>query len=66
MKSKRKELNNMELVRKTVEVEKNGEKKRYTNYYILTDNGNYVAVKPAFENDYKTLYVLSKDASKPF
>ena len=57
----------MELVRKTVEVEKNGEKKRYTNYYILTDNGNYVAVKPAFENDYKTLYVLSKDVNQsPF
>jgi len=63
---KRKGQNNMELVRKTVEVEKNGEKKKYTNYFLLTDNGNYVAIKPAFENDYKTLYVLSKDVSKPF
>ena len=53
-----------DLVRKSVEVEKDGVIKHYTNYYIVTDNGNWVAVKPAFENDYKTLYVLSKSVDK--
>lgn len=39
----------------------------YTNYYVVTDNGNYIAIKPAFDNDYKSLYVLSIDLDKsPF
>lgn len=55
----------MELVRKQTEVvnKQTGEKKRYTNYYLKTENGNYVAIKPAFDNDYKTLYVLAKDVT---
>lgn len=50
----------MKLVRKSVELEHNGEKRKYTNYYIVTDNGNYIAIKPAFNNDYKALYVLAE------
>ena len=50
----------MELVRKSKQViTSDGEVKHYTNYYIKFENGNYVAIKPAFNNDYKSLYVLS-------
>lgn len=53
----------MELVKKSSKVEKNGEIKNYTNYYLKLDNGNWLAIKPAFLNDYKLLYVLAKDAT---
>ena len=59
----------MELVRMSKEVKKDGEKKNYTNYYIKLDNGNYIPIKPAFNDDYKLLYVISKEVKndeKPF
>jgi len=54
-----------ELVRKTVSsVDKvTGETKHYTNYFLQFANGTYVAIKPAFNNDYKTLFVLAKDVT---
>lgn len=52
----------VELIRKHTEVNTpTGEKKTYTNYYVKTENGNYIAIKPAFPNDYKALYVLAKE-----
>lgn len=59
----------MELVRMSKQVTKDGETKNYTNYYIKLDNGNYIPIKPAFNNDYKVLYVVSKEVKndeKPF
>ena len=56
---------NFQLTRKTVEVvQSDGTIKHYTNYFLVTDSGSYVAIKPAFNNDYKTLYVLSTDVIK--
>jgi hypothetical protein len=52
------------ITRKSVEVvQADGTIKRYTNYFLVTDTGSYVAIKPAFNNDYKTLYVLSTDVT---
>jgi len=50
-----------ELVRKSVITE---DGKHYTNYYLRLSNGSYIAIKPAFNNDYKTLYVLSVEENK--
>lgn len=47
-----------ELVKKIVTTP---EGKHYTNYFLVLENGSYIAIKPAFKNDYKTLFVLSKD-----
>ena len=52
---------NTKLVKKQVTVEKNGEEKHYTNFFLVTESGNYVAVKPAFNNDYKVLVVLAEE-----
>ena len=53
------------LTRKTVVVvQADGTIKHYTNYFLVTDSGSYIAIKPAFNNDYKTLYVLSIDVTK--
>jgi hypothetical protein len=68
----RKELNmeylsydpNITLVSKKVTVEVNGEDKNYTNFFLVTPNGKWVAVKPAFKNDYKVLVVLSKEVKE--
>lgn len=49
-----------ELKRKKVTVNE----KTYTNYYLVSDNGNWVAIKPAFLNDYKVLYVLSESTDQ--
>lgn len=51
----------MELIKKSVTT---ADGKHYTNYYIKTENGNYIAIKPAFMNDYKALFVLAKDEAK--
>ena len=54
-----------DLVRKSVEVtDANGETKHYTNYFLKLPNGSYIAIKPAFNNDYKTLYVLATDVTQ--
>jgi hypothetical protein len=50
----------MELIKKQNTVTKeNGEVKHYTNFYLLFENGNYVAIKPAFQGDYKVLVVMA-------
>lgn len=54
---------NTKLVKKQVTVEKNGEEKNYTNFFLVTESDNYVAVKPAFNNDYKVLVVLAEDVT---
>jgi len=53
------------LVRKikTVTLE-DGTVKHYTNYFLVTENGNYIAIKPSFENDYKLLYVLATEVKE--
>ena len=33
--------------------------KHYTNFYLVMDSGMYVAIKPSFISDYKTLVVLA-------
>ena len=33
--------------------------KHYTNFYLVMDSGTYVAIKPSFISDYKTLVVLA-------
>lgn len=51
----------MKLIRKTVITkDKQGQEKKYTNYFLELENGNYIAIKPAFLNDYKLLYVVSE------
>lgn len=45
--------------------EKNkGEKVSTWNYYIQLDNGNYIAIKPSFKNDYKLLFLLAETNEK--
>jgi len=56
----------LKLIKKQVEIEKvdalgNKETKHYTNFYIQLDNGSYIAVKPAFQNDYKVLYIVAEN-----
>jgi len=50
-----------ELIRKTKNVEKDGKTLHYTNYYLQLPNGSYIPIKPAFDNDYKVLYVLARE-----
>jgi len=64
MKMDPKKSTEITLVRKSVEVVKDGQTRHYTNYYLRLTNGSYVAIKPAFENDYKTLYVLSEEVEQ--
>lgn len=54
----------IKLIRKTKEVETKDGVKRYTNYFIQLENGSYIPIKPAFQNDYKVLYVVSTDSDK--
>lgn len=49
----------LNLVSKKVTVEKDGETKTYTNFFLETVDGQYVAIKPAFKQDYKVLVVLA-------
>lgn len=49
------------LVRKSVTTP---EGKHYTNYFLQLENGAYIAIRPAFNNDYKTLYVLAVEEKK--
>jgi len=51
----------MRLTRETKKVMKDGVEKKYTNYFLVLDNGNYIPIKPAFQNDYKLLYVISEE-----
>jgi len=54
----------IKLVRKSVKVMKDSQERHYTNYFLVLPSGAYIAIKPAFENDYKTLYVLADDKSE--
>lgn len=36
------------------------EGKTFNNYYIVSDNGVYIAVKPSFATDYGKLRVLAE------
>lgn len=51
----------VKIVRKQVTVNKDGLTRHYTNYFLVLPNGAYLAIKPAFENDYKTLYILADE-----
>lgn len=44
--------------------DKDGKELNYTNYYLELPSGQYVAIKPAFKNDYKVLYVVATDRNK--
>ena len=44
--------------------DKDGKELNYTNYYLELPSGQYVAIKPAFKNDYKVLYVVASDPNK--
>lgn len=48
-------------INKKVENKNSKETKSYTNYYLQLSSGQYVAIKPAFKNDYKVLYVVATD-----
>lgn len=52
----------MKLIKIKMEYQKNNVTKTAYNYYIITDNGNYVAVKPVFKNDYSKLFIISDNA----
>lgn len=51
-----------DLIKDYKVVEKDGKKKRYTNFYLLDKtSGNYVQIKPSFVTDFKTLLFLAKE-----
>jgi len=50
------------LIRKSKTVIKDGKVLHYTNYFLQLENGSYISIKPAFVNDYKTLFVLSTNS----
>ena len=50
----------LNLKSKKLVLEKDGVIKNYTNFYLETEDGTYVAIKPAFKNDYKILVVLAE------
>lgn len=52
------------VVRKSVEVLKDGVVRHYTNYFLVLPNGSYIAIKPAFDRDYKLLYVLAEEVGR--
>lgn len=54
----------MKIIKKKIEYQKNNEIKTAYNYYVVTDNGNYIAVKPVFKNDYSKLFIISDNAEK--
>jgi hypothetical protein len=51
----------IKLIRQSKEVETKDGIKRYTNFFIVLENGSYIPIKPAFKNDYKVLYVMSTE-----
>ena len=53
----------MKLVVKTSKetyLSANGKEYNYKNYYLLLDNGRYIAIKPAFVKDYANLALLAE------
>ena len=51
---------NVKVVAKRVEVEG----KTFNNYYLVSENGVYIAIKPSFSNDYGKLRVLAEFESE--
>lgn len=51
----------MLLMKRKVEIQKDGETKHYTNFYLKLENGYLVPIKPTFSKDYKSLVVLATD-----
>ena len=52
----------MKIIKIKIQYQKDNETKTGYNYYILTDNGNYVPVKPVFKKDYSKLFIISDNA----
>lgn len=40
-------------------INKNGDEKPYTNYFLVADNGKVIQIKCAFKNDYPKLNLLA-------
>lgn len=47
----------VKLISKVVNSKKDS--KTYVNYYLVTDNGVYIAIKPSFNNDYGKLRMVA-------
>lgn len=54
----------IKISKKVVSKEDPKKELNYTNYYLELPSGQYVAIKPAFKNDYKVLYVVASDPKK--
>ena len=55
----------MKLLKKQVKyTNKAGVEKITNNFYLKFDNGSYVSIKPAFEDDRKVLNLLAEDFKK--
>lgn len=40
--------------------DKNGVERHYDNYYLVLDNGEYVAIRCSFKNDYQKLQAIAE------
>ena len=47
----------VKIIAKQVETK---EGKKFNNYYLVSENGVYIAFKPSFANDYGKLRVLAE------
>ena len=53
------------IVVKQVEGKGNdGKKKVFNNYYLVTENGQYIAFKPSFVNDYGKLRIIAEKVNE--
>lgn len=50
----------IKVIRKETYKGINGKNYNYKNYYIELNNGKFIAIKPTFKQDYKTLEILSE------
>lgn len=57
-------MNTVKLEKEKVQVQKDGETKNYTNFYLLLQNGYRVQVRPSFSKDYKSLVVIAVETQK--
>lgn len=56
----------MELVKKLVEYTSKKDNQKHTayNFYLVYNVGGLIAIKPAFQNDYKVLKCLATEVEK--
>ena len=54
----------MKIIKKKIEYQKNNETKTAYNYYVVTDNGNYIAIKSVVQDDDCKLFIISDNAEK--